>query len=167
MHKLIAIALLALAGCAATPGAQGPRDAGAQISSAALFDPARFVDVWHVVATYGDEARCGPLAETWTATGPGRYRVTGTACGPSGSRAFVTTARVTGPGRITLDGPGQGRQIWVLWVDGDYRVAAIGSPSGDVGRIISRSPQARGDLMAAAREVLEFNGYDLRGLRGL
>ena len=167
MHQLrLALALiLALGGCVSGPG--GPRDAGAQISSAALFDPGRFADVWHVVAGYGADARCGPLAETWQPTGAGRYRVTGTVCGPNGPRAFLATARVTGPGRITLDGPGRGREIWVLWVDADYRVAVIGTPDGSLGRIVSRSPAPRPDLMTAAREVLAFNGYDVADLHGL
>ena len=157
MYRMIAAAALAaLAGCSAKAPQGDWRDERAQIASNALFDPARFADVWHVAATYGSEATCGPLAETWVLTGPASYRVTGTACGPNGARAFATTAAVTGPGRIDRDG----QTLWVLWVDADYRVAVIGTPDGRFGRILSRTPQVRPDLMAAAREVLDFNGYD-------
>ncbi len=165
MRGVILAAALALGACAATPG--GHRDPGAQISSAAMFDARRFADAWHIVAAYGDESRCGPLAETWVPTAPGRFRVTGTTCGPAGARAFVAEARVSGPGRISLQGPGLRAELWVLWIDADYRLAAIGSPDGALGRIIARSPAPRADLLAAAREVLQFNGYDLNGLRGL
>src|SRR5690606_22015739 len=118
---------------------------------------------WHVAATYGDEARCGPLAETWVPTGPAVYRVTGTACGPRGARAFAAEARVTGPGRITRGD----EELWVLWVDADYRGAVIGTPSGRSGRVLSRTPRVRPDLMEAARRVLQFNGYDPAGLRAI
>lgn len=162
---MMAAALLALAACAAPDG--GYRDGATRIASNAMFDPARFVDVWHVVAAYGPDAGCGPLAETWAPAGPGRYRVTGTSCGPNGARAYLAEARVTGPGRITMTGGFGTREIWVLWVDADYQVAAIGTPDGSAGRIIARRPAPRADLVAAAREALDFNGYDLSALRGL
>ncbi|MEI2805504.1 lipocalin family protein [Albidovulum sp.] len=160
----LALALTAaLAACAPAPQPAGLRDPSTAISSNAAFDPARFADVWHVAATYGEEARCGPLAETWVPTGPGRYRVTGTACGPRGARAFLSEARVTGPGRITRGA----EELWVLWVDADYRVAVIGTPSGRFARVLSRTPGVRPDLMEAARRVLQFNGYDPAGLSAI
>lgn len=152
---------LALAGCAAPAPQTVLRDGSVAISSAALFDAARFAGDWHVVAAYGAEAGCGPLRESWAVTGPGRYDVTGTRCAALGLRRFDATAQISGPGRITLDGS---EALWVLWVDADYRVAVIGTPSGAFGRIISRDKGARGDLFAAARDVLDFNGYDISGL---
>ncbi|SPH17172.1 hypothetical protein DEA8626_00688 [Defluviimonas aquaemixtae] len=163
MLKRALLILPLLAACAAPPG-PSLRDAAAPISSNAAFDAGRFADVWHVVATYGSEARCGPLAETWVVTGPRRYQVTGTGCGPNGARAFATEARVTGPGRIARTGLAGPEEFWVLWVDADYRIAVIGTPSGRFARVLSRSPGARGDLMQAARDVLRFNGYDPAGL---
>lgn len=161
-RRVILGAALLLAACAAKPPVGGEyRKADVQIASAALFDAGRFADVWHVVAAYGPEAACGPLSETWVPAGPGAFTVTGTACGPNGARAFAAKAAVTGPGRIT-----RGKDVlWVLWVDADYRVAVIGTPDGHFGRILSRTPDVRGDLMAAARTVLDFNGYDVAALR--
>lgn len=161
------LAALALAACApaAVPEGPGHRDGGTVIASNAMFDPARFADVWHVVAAYGAEAGCGPLTETWLPRGGGRFDVTGTYCGPRGPRSFAAPARVTGPGRILREGPRGSEEIWVLWVDESYRVAAIGTPSGRFGRIIARSPSPRPDLVAAAREVMDFNGYDPAALR--
>ena len=157
MRIVLALCLSgALAACASGSGGPNLRDGGAQISSSAGFDPARFVDVWHVAAGYGGDAHCGPLAETWVMTGAGRFRTTGTDCGPRGARAFVADAKVTGPGRITRNG----QELWVLWVDADYRVAVIGTPSGQFARVLSRTPTVRPDLMEAARRVLRFNGYD-------
>jgi apolipoprotein D and lipocalin family protein len=166
MHRVIA-SLLLLSACAAAPPDQGFRTGEGQIASAALFDAARFGDVWHVAAAFGPDAGCGPLAETWLPAGPGRWTVTGTACGPSGARAFSGAAQVTGPGRITRDGLRGTEELWVMWVDADYRVAAIGTPDGSFGRILSRSPDLRADLDAAAREVMDFNGYDVSRLKRL
>lgn len=165
MRQLMIAATLVAAGCAAKPPpATVIRDPDDQIASAVMFDPVRFADVWHVVAAYGSEAGCGPLAETWTPSGPGSFAVTGTACAPSGARAFAGPAQLTGPGRITRQGLAGEEELWVLWVDADYRVAVIGTPDGQFGRILARSPDVRSDLMAAAREVLDFNGYDLARL---
>ncbi|MCB2109819.1 MAG: lipocalin family protein [Defluviimonas sp.] len=158
-HLIGLCAALALAGCEA--GAPtGNRNAAAPISSAVAFEPARFGDVWQLAASLGDEARCGPLAETWVLSGPGRYDVTGTYCGPMGARAFAASATVTGPGRITRSVAGRREELWVLWVDADYRVAVIGTPSGAFARVLSRTPTVRPDLLEAARRVLAFNGYD-------
>jgi apolipoprotein D and lipocalin family protein len=161
--RLLPILLsLMLAGCAGRveEPVQG-------MSSAAAFDAARFADVWHVAAVLGEGGGCGPLAETWTVTAPGSYRVTGTACGPNGARAFVAGAAVTGPGRITRRMPAGPEALWVLWVDADYRVAVIGTPSRRFARVMSRTPDVRPDLIQAARDVLRFNGYDPVGLRPL
>lgn len=160
-HALSAALIAALVGCAPAPQESALRDPGVPISSNASFDAARFADVWHIAATYGDEARCGPLAETWMPTGAAAYRVTGTTCGPRGARAFAAEARVTGPGRITRGD----EELWVLWVDADYRVAVIGTPSGRFARVLSRTPTVRPDLMEAARRVLAFNGYDPAALQ--
>lgn len=157
--------LIALAMTACAPANPGLRTPDAQISSSAVFDPGRFVDVWHVAAAYSGEATCGPLAETWTRTGAEGFRVTGTYCGPNGSRAFVADARMTGPGRIARTMPSGEEALWVLWVDADYRLAVIGTPDGRFARILSRTPVPRDDLMRAARDILRFNGYDPAGLR--
>lgn len=164
MYRLTLLAALALAACAPVPQGGGYRTGEGQIASAALFDPARFGDVWHTVAAFGAEAGCGPLAETWVPIAPGRFTVTGTACAPGGSRAFAGEARMTGPGRITREGLSGREELWVLWVDADYRMAVIGTPDGRFGRVVSRTPEPRGDLFTAAKQVLDFNGYDVSKL---
>ncbi len=49
----------------------------------------------------------------------------------------------------------------MLWVDFDYRVAVLGTPSGRWGMILSRQTPPRPDLIKAARDVMDFNGYDM------
>ncbi len=164
--------VLLLAGCAAEAPQQGHRNPSAVIASAALFDPARFAGPWHVVADFPAQGapNCGITREDWRQPVPGRFEVSGATCGPRGRMGFAAMAVVVGPGRIDLSAGNTrpdlgGEPLWVLWIDADYRVAAIGTPSGRFGMILSREPVARGDLYTAAREVLDFNGYALERLR--
>ncbi len=59
-----------------------------------------------------------------------------------------------------------GVEYWVLWVDDDFRTAVIGTPTGAFGWIMDRPGAASGDRTRAAREVLDFSGYDLAQLEG-
>lgn len=155
---------LALSACAGQPAATTIyRNPALPISSAALFDGARFQGDWQVVAAFGAEAGCGALQERWQADAGG-FAVRGTRCGPTGKTGYATRARPVGPGRITREMRDGTEEIWVLWVDADYRIAALGTPSGGFGRILVRPGQARADLIIAAREIMDFNGYDVSRL---
>jgi len=68
-----------------------------------------------------------------------------------------------GPGRLSLSSSDveQDLQFWVLWVDEGFRTAAIGTPDGSFGWILDRKRTGGPDRIAAARDVLEFNGYDI------
>ena len=58
-----------------------------------------------------------------------------------------------------------GVEYWVIWVDDDFRTAVIGSPTGAFGWIMDRPGAASTDRTRAAREVLDFSGYDLGRLQ--
>jgi apolipoprotein D and lipocalin family protein len=58
-----------------------------------------------------------------------------------------------------------GAEWWVLWVDADYRTLVVGTPSGSFGIILNRTADLPPDRLAAARDVLAWNGYDLTRLR--
>ncbi len=103
------------------------------------------------------------MQERWQADAGG-FAVRGTRCGPTGKTGYATRARPVGPGRITREMRDGTEEIWVLWVDADYRIAALGTPSGGFGRILVRPGQARADLIIAAREIMDFNGYDVSRL---
>lgn len=74
----------------------------------------------------------------------------------------------TVPLRVTLPNRWQvgGVAYWVLWVDDDFRTAVIGTPTGAFGWIMDRPGAVSGDRTRAAREILEFSGYDLGRLEG-
>jgi apolipoprotein D and lipocalin family protein len=160
MHKLIAggIVAAALAGCAPDPTATKLRDPEALISSASLFDPARFGGTWQVVSS-GVPGCAG--AQKWVWDGTGGYQVSGIDCAGA-AKPLADRIVLTGPGgRLAARTAFGGEPIFVMWVDQDYRIAALGTPSGRWGMILSRQSPARPDLLKAAREVLDFNGYNL------
>ena len=53
----------------------------------------------------------------------------------------------------------------VLWLDADNRTAAIGAPDGRIGWIMDRSPRGGADRIAAAREIMEWQGYDMARMK--
>jgi len=77
------------------------------------------------------------------------------------------TAQVVGPGRLAVTFPSVpfgAADYWVLWTDEGYRTAVVGAPDGRSGWILNRDPNIPDDRLKAAREVLDFNGYDLSRL---
>lgn len=161
MFRLILVLLLAA--CAApqktvTLGRYRPADA--PIYSNAQLDLARLAGTWQQVATFGETGACKPGQAQITNTAKGlhiRYRLCQSGNDLQGAGAMIPA----GPGRFTV--PGQPAPWWVLWADVDYRTLVIGSPDGRVGFIINRGGFPP-DRLKAAREILDFNHYDLKRL---
>jgi len=151
LHRLIFTLLFAITACAPVVGY---RDASARITSVALFDPALFAGDWVVVASY-DPALCGVRAGV---TSKGFDWVEHKCNGDENH----SIAPVTGPGRFTPNGGAhKGREHWVMWVDQTYRTAVIGAVDGSFGMVLNRDRHIPSDRMQAAREILDWNGYDL------
>ncbi len=73
----------------------------------------------------------------------------------------------TGPGRwLPVDPPAviSPAVIWVMWMDFDSRTAAIGTPSGEFGWIMDKNPTGGGDRITAARDIMDWFGYDVSQL---
>lgn len=162
----VMMTMLALAACARQePAAPVFRDTARPIASAALFDWARFAGDWRVVARYPVAAEAGcaggrvtyqPGVLDWQCLGP---------AGELLSRRQGAASPAALPGRLAVDlGPGYPGEIWVLWVDFDYRTLVIGTPDGQAGWVLDRTDAIPADRIAAAREMLDFNGYDLTRL---
>ena len=76
----------------------------------------------------------------------------------------------SGPGRWTPTGPQAllpDAELWVMWMDFDSRTAAIGTPSGEFGWIMDKNPTGGGDRITAARDIMDWFGYDVGRLEGV
>ncbi len=159
-YALLALALLA--GCAAPVPQQrtGFRDANALIGATSRFDEDRFRGAWVVRGSFGADAPA-QVAMVDTTAGPALQFCTAT-----GDCKDLWRATATGQGRYTLrHGDGAMRDLWVLWVDEGFRTAVVGNPAGDFGWVLDRHPTGGADRINAAREILDFNGYDISQLR--
>ena len=154
------VLLAALCACGPAPRATGPatfRDPTAQLASKADFDAARFAGTWHEVARFPGTRGCPGGRLRLDPAGPAALAQT-TTC-PDGS---VEAARldVAPFGRLTLVEAAGSAPLWVLWTDASYRTAVVVAPGGTGGRILDRAPASAPDRLRAAREVLDFNGFD-------
>lgn len=169
IRTIFALALATvLAGCGAL--APGYRDTSVTIASSASFDPSRYLGRWYEVARYPNpfQADCAGAIAEYEAGEGGEILVRNTCIDASGTvvSEIAGTARVVGPGRLSvrLDGVPVAAPYWVLWVDDGYRTAVVGQPNGRAGWVLNRDPVIPQDRWIAAREVLDFNGYDLSRL---
>ncbi len=147
------------------------RDTAAPISSAALFDPERYVGTWYEIARFPVPFQQGCVGVTaeYQLTGSDSLSVKNTCRDAAGDVVSVIegTAEIVGPGRLAVSFPSVpsgASDYWVLWVDEGYRTAVVGAPDGRSGWILNRSPVIPADRLAAAQSVLAFNGYDLSRL---
>lgn len=165
MYRVIFLLLL-LAACAAKPNlpVHSFRAASVPIYSNAVLEIDRLAGNWHQVAAFAapGSGDCAP-AGVKIGTAPGGLSVAGALC-LSGQVVPVNGPLApAGPGRFALRGAdpqGIGQVWWVLWADVGYRTLAIGTPSGAFGFILNRDGPLPSDRAVAAREVLDFNGYD-------
>ena len=147
------------------PGGGGSpyRDAAAPIAATTRFDPARMAGRWEVVALFSesDTVAPPPVAYAWDAAA-GQLAVVPGAGEPD---ARFAPLRVVAPGRLRPVGrDGVDDEIWVLWSDADYRTVVLSNRAGSFGQILNRGPVAP-DRLAAAREILDWYGFDLGLLR--
>lgn len=150
--------MLLLVACGATPTM---RDQSAPFSSIALFDAEKFSGVWFEVASFTDYQHCPARVFNYQPAAPATFDVF-RVC-PQRIRELPTIgrAKIIGPGRIkqSIDGGPKG-ELWVLWVDADYRTAVIAARNGKEAWILDRSSRISEDRLNVAEEVLRFNGYD-------
>lgn len=147
------------------------RDLNVPIGSKAVFEPDRYLGTWYEIARYPVlfERGCVGVTATYGMRDDGAISVTNTCRNPDGSVKSMIEgkAEIVGPGRLKVSFasvPFVAADYWVLWVDEGYRTAVVGAPNGKSGWILNRDPQIPADRLKAAREVLDFNGYDLTKL---
>jgi apolipoprotein D and lipocalin family protein len=164
-------AMLALGACAAPPPKvtelQSYRDRSALIGVTSRYDDAQFAGLWYVRAGFGPGQE-GLSFRMTTGAAP-VMRLGAQVCdaaGLCGEVAQDLTTRRLGQGRFSVRMPGgEMRAFWVLWVDEGFRTAVLGNPDGTFGWIVDRSTRGGADRIRAAREILDFNGYNVSQLR--
>ena len=164
MRLFACFACLFLAACGSSY-----RDRAAPITSMAVFEPERYAGLWYEVASFPTpfQSGCTNTQADYGLREDGRLRVRNS-CFRDGALSVIEgSAEVVGPGRleVRLDGVPFAADYWVLWVDEGYRTAVVGTPSGRAGWVLNRDPAIPADRLAAAEEVLRFNGYDVSQLR--
>ena len=144
------------------------RDTTVPISSKALFESERYLGTWYEVARYPVpfEAGCVGVTAEYGALSDTTISVKNTCRREDGSVRSVINgeAEIVGPGQLKVRFPSVpfgAADYWVLWVDEGYRTAVVGAPNGRSGWILNRSPDILADRLQAAKEILDFNGYDL------
>lgn len=144
------------------------RDTQAPIASKAVFEPERYLGLWYEVARYPVpfEAGCVGVTAEYGLRDDGLLSVLNICRNADRTEKsrISGTAEIVGPGRLKVRFPSVpfvAADYWVLWTDEDYQTAVVGAPNGRSGWILNRTPTIREDRLNAARDVLEFNGYDL------
>lgn len=151
---------LMLGACGSAEQVPLPQDSfrtpSAPISSTTRVDPARLSGAWRVTAAFASAKGTLPPVQLQFAASATGLRVE-----QSGWMMPAGVYASQMPGRYSrLGGP----EIWLLWVDDDWRTAAMASPDGRLGWIMERGQQTP-DRQKAAREILNWMGFDLDKLR--
>ena len=132
------------------------------------FDEESFSGIWYLRGYLPETENFDQLAFRIETAGP-QFRIAANVCdqaGICGVFAEDLKTRRLGQGRYvikTLDGVD--RRLWVLWIDEGFRTAVIGNPEGTFAWIVDRSQKGGTDRITAAREILDFNGYDVSQLK--
>lgn len=135
------------------------RDASAPMGATTRFDPARFAGDW-VISSRFDQAAGGIVTFTYDAA-DNTLSLSGDVLSDRAGAYDIPSAGVLERAKIGGD------RIVVMWVDTGFRTAAIGTASGDFGAILDRPKDISEDRSAAAREVLDFYGWDINKLQGI
>lgn len=115
------------------------------ISSQVDATAARLAGDWVVRVAWPGAARHTGERIRLQATGGGLW-LDGKALSPKGAGRFGAARRP---------------QWWVLWLDAGNRTAAIGTPRGEFGWIMDRRPAGGEDRIRAAKEIMQWMGYDM------
>ena len=175
MYRLILLAAAAalLAACVQQTPARGPswRNTGTEIYSNAVLDMAGLKGEWQQVATFAETPEtsgCKPGKVRFGVPQGGAVPVQADLCLNGARQTYAGQAALPVPGRMIPAAAGTGsigQPWWIIWADVNLRTLVIGTPSGEMGFILNRGGDLPADRLTAAREILDWNGYDLDHLQ--
>ncbi len=128
------------------------RDPAVPLSGLSRFEVGAFAGTWTTVACIG----ICQTRERFVAQGPATMIRT--------EAAEAVPYEVIGPCALR-SGADAGRKIVVMWVDTGFRTAAIGDADGRWAAILDRQGERATDRFTAARDILDFNGWDVSQLQ--
>lgn len=146
--------VLGLAACAAPApdvGQIGLRNPTVTLAGTTRFDAARFAGDWRTVACIGE---CADAVSYRVAKDDVILRSSGAAPVAYAQSARGVLREVAGGGTLV-----------VMWVDTGFRTAAIGDADGRWAAVLDRRRSGGADRVAAATEILDFNGWDVAKLK--
>lgn len=145
------------------------RDTDVPMESVSQLDVERYAGTWYEIARFPNsfEEDCAGVTAEYSIRDDGKITVVNT-CRKGGLQGEVDraegVARIVAPGQLKVKFvkwlPFEG-DYWVLDVSEGYDLAVVGTPSGDFGWILARSPQIDEAAKDRAREVLRADGYDV------
>jgi apolipoprotein D and lipocalin family protein len=161
-----AIVFVALAACTVANSNYGLRDASAPISSTTRLDSSRLTGDWYEIL-YGYVSSDGPryvysrIPFIIERVAPEKLNVSY----PNATEVDDFEWNGGDLGRFDAVSQNRRRNVWVLWIDEDHQTVVLGNPQGSFAQILNRTPTLRADRLQAAKDILEFNGYDLSQLK--
>lgn len=164
------LGLMSLSGCDRSGGNETPfRDGDKPIGAIVRFEPDRANVDWHVRAAYPGDEDLRTVRLVDIGSGEGTVTMIRSECdnGVCTPMAQQWPAEQLGTARYQLGRKAgkEATQMWVLWIDEGFRTMVVGSPKGRYAWILDRKPTGGADRIKAAREMLDFNGYDLTRLQ--
>ena len=136
---------------------KGFRDTSVPMGATSRFDSLAFSGDWFLVASF--EPRKAAAVVVTLAPEVQHLRVTSNAV-----PEIAGLYREGVPGEL-IPVSGVGETLVVMWVDEEFRTAAIGTPSGNFGAVLNRSPEIPPDRARAAREIFSFYGWNVSQLK--
>ena len=144
-----------LSSCA--PQLSGYRDQSAPIGATTRFDAQQFSGQWIIAASFTPQKKA-PITFVRALEGAG-LRV-----------STNEIPRIAGFYREGVPGElipllAEQETLVVMWVDDDFRTAAIGTASGSLGLVLDREGELPADRAQAVRDILDFYGWDTSQLK--
>lgn len=145
------------------------RDRSVPILSVESLDLSRYLGKWYEIARFPNrfERGCVGVTAEYTLRDDGKVRVLNT-CRKETLDGKIQTAdgqaTVVGEGKLKVTFvpwlPFAKGDYWVLYLDSNYNLAAIGEPKGKTGWILARTAKISESKLKDAISALASNGYD-------
>ncbi len=162
----LALSLL-LAGCLQAPAPQtGYRDADVPLSVTTRGGIDAMQSDWIVRGAFPDSASIRSVTIAARGDGKTTVEITQPECEPECHILSGTwpAERIAQNRLRLLTDSREDPELWVIWMDEGVRTAVVGTPDGIAAFILDRKAKGGDDRIKAAREILDFNGYDITQL---